>query len=68
MYVKRAMMNDAKRIMIVIASFNSMASPPFEGKPCPPKIQLYIYYTILLQTKVERMFANEDVEGVIQQA
>jgi hypothetical protein len=24
-----------------IASFISMVSPPFEGKPCPPKVQLY---------------------------
>jgi hypothetical protein len=29
--------------MICNASLTSMASPPFEGKPCPPKIQLYFY-------------------------
>lgn len=32
-----------KRNMIVIASFTSIASPPFEGKLRPPKIQLYFH-------------------------
>jgi hypothetical protein len=42
MYVKRAKTKDANSSMIVMASFNSMVSPPFdEGKPCPPKVQLY---------------------------
>jgi hypothetical protein len=58
MYVRRAIMNDANRIMIVIASFSSMASPPLEGKPCPPKIQLYFYYTILFLFIEERMFVK----------
>jgi hypothetical protein len=40
MYVNRAIINMPKRNMIVKASFTSMASPPFEGKPRPPKIQL----------------------------
>jgi hypothetical protein len=40
MYVKRAIINMPKRNMIVKASFTSMASPPFEGNPRPPKIQL----------------------------
>ena len=39
-YVKRARINDPNKNMIVNVSFTSMASPPFEGKPCPPKIQL----------------------------
>jgi hypothetical protein len=47
MYVKRATINIPKRNMIVKASFTSMASPPFEGKPCPPKIQLYFYCTFI---------------------
>ncbi|MNN53975.1 hypothetical protein D3C81_1687640 [compost metagenome] len=41
MYVKRARINVPNRNIIVNASLTSMASPPFEGKPCPPKIQLY---------------------------
>jgi hypothetical protein len=33
--------------MMSIASLSSMASPPFEGKPRPPKIQLYcLFYHI----------------------
>ena len=35
MYVKSAIINIPKRNMIVIASFTSMASPPFEGKTMP---------------------------------
>jgi hypothetical protein len=38
-------MNIPNRNIIVNASFTSMVSPPFEGKPCPPKIQLYLYFT-----------------------
>jgi hypothetical protein len=49
MYDKRAMINVLNNIMIVIASFISMASPPFEGKPRPPKIQLYVHYTCYFQ-------------------
>ena len=45
MYVKSARMNIPNIIMIVSTSFTSMASPPFEGKPCSPKIQLYLYST-----------------------
>jgi hypothetical protein len=44
MYVKRTTINVLKSIMIVIASFTSMVPPPFEGKPRPPKFQLYLYY------------------------
>jgi hypothetical protein len=35
--------------MIVIASFTSMASPPFEGKPRPPKFQLYFHCNLIHQ-------------------
>ncbi|MNQ92376.1 hypothetical protein D3C85_1078020 [compost metagenome] len=47
MYVKRARINIPKRNIIVNASFTSMASPPFEGKPHPPKIQLYLHFTCI---------------------
>ena len=42
-YVRRAIINIPKRNMIVIASFSSIASPPFEGKLRPPKIKLYFH-------------------------
>jgi hypothetical protein len=42
MYAKRATTKIANEIMMSIASLSSMASPPFEGKPRPPKIQLYL--------------------------
>lgn len=45
MYVKSARMNVPNNSIRVIASFTSMVSPPFEGKPYPPKIQLYLYFT-----------------------
>ena len=44
-YVKSARMNVPNNSIRVIASFTSMVSPPFEGKPYPPKIQLYLYFT-----------------------
>ena len=57
MYDKRARINIPKRNIIVIASFTSMASPPFEGKPCPPKIQLYFHFTFIFFSAQAFLFA-----------
>lgn len=47
MYVKSARMNVPNNSIRVIASFTSMVSPPFEGKPYPPKVQLYLYFNFI---------------------
>jgi hypothetical protein len=51
MYVKRAKINIPKRNIIVSVSFISMAPPLSEGKPRPPKIQLYLYCDCLKSTR-----------------